>query len=178
MRVFWLAIMPVLCGCSTVTESATRVWLRHLDKIGNWVQADAEALKYKAEEEAARAYLKELREIEDLNKISAKLVADGFHWRREAVDFTNYAWVTIAKRRGDCDDFAILWESVLKYRGKTERVFVSCLNGSAHAMLLFFEGDVYYLLSNLKVFSIGPVGKEEEAIRRFYGDDTGTIVRY
>lgn len=145
----------------------------------NWVQADAEALKYKDEEPAARAYLRDLREMSSVRAISIKLRNDGFHWRRERFDFTNYPWVTIAKRRGDCDDFVALWAAALKYKdGETSKVFVSSKEGGAHAMLLYRAGGTLYLLSNLDVLAVGRPGEEEELVRTFYGDKTKTIVIY
>ena len=177
-RILWYAIMPALCGCYSVEREASKLWVAHLEKMTNWIQADAEAMKYKTEENEARLYLKELREIEEINELSIKLKADGFHWKNEYVDFTSYPWVTIARRRGDCDDFTALWDAILKYRdGKTEKVFVST-SSSAHAMLVYNTGDKIYILSNLDIFRVGKPGEEEDLVGQFFGDKTKIILRY
>jgi predicted transglutaminase-like cysteine proteinase len=177
-RLFWTAVLPVLCSCSAVETFATKAWVTHLGKMTNWVQADAEALKYKDEEPQARAYLANLRALSSVRAVSIKMRDDGFHWRREALDFISYPWVTIARKRGDCDDFVALWESVLKYKeGETKKVYVSSPE-NAHAMLLYRTGRTLYLLSNLDVWAVGDPGEEEELARAYYGDKTKTVVIY
>jgi len=177
-RIFWLFSAVLVSGCCTIEDTASKFWLRHVEKMTNWIQADAEALKYREEEEAAREYLRLLRDLTTVQEVSARLKADGFHWRREALDFTNYPWVTIAKRRGDCDDFMVLWEAALKYKeGRTQKVFVASRT-SAHAMLLYTKSGTVWLLSNLDIFAVGIVGQEEEMIRKFYLDSTRKIVIY
>jgi len=177
-RALCLILVLALGGCLSVESFSTKLWSKHLDKTTNWVQADAEALKYKAEEAAARLYLQELRDLPSLDAVSIKLVYDGFHWRRELLDFTNYPWVTIAKRRGDCDDFMMLWAAILKYKtGEIRKVFVASDTG-AHAMLLYESGFELYLLSNLKIFARGAPGDDDKLVRQFYGDKTRLVVIY
>jgi len=177
-KMLCLILVLALGGCLSVEKLSTKLWSKHLEKTTNWVQADAEALKYKAEEAEARLYLQELRDLPSLDAVSIKIVDDGFHWRRELLDFTNYPWVTIAKRRGDCDDFMMLWAAVLKYKaGNIKKVFVSS-DTSAHAMLLYDTGVDLYLLSNLRVFARGLPGDDNKLVRQFYGDKTRMVIIY
>lgn len=162
-------------GCCGV-DGFQKLYFERMEKLHNWVRADVEALKYKDKEPEARLYLQELRTLGP-HDVSNKLKRDGFHWRSEIGDFTNYPWVTIAGRRGDCDDFMVLWESILKDRGKTERVFVAG-PASAHAMLLFTKDGMVLLLSNMDVFATGKPGEEDKMIRMFYGAGTVNFIRY
>ena len=180
---FLIPLLAVLIsGCLTCKqkEPFLRAHLTFIEKTYNWVQADVEAAKYRGEEDAARAYLKSLREVVTIPEVEVKLKADGFHWKREKLDFTSYPWVTIARRRGDCDDFMALWEAVVKYRGKTKRVFVSSVSGSAHAMLLFYpKGTTFvYLFSNTGILGMGGVGSEEQLVRLFYKEKTSCFILY
>jgi hypothetical protein len=175
----WLAILPLLfTGCIT-TDEFTKMWLKHVEKSYNWIQADNEAMKYKDGEEEARKYLQDLRTMTDPYAISQKIVKDGFDWRAEVIDFTNYPWVTIAKKRGDCDDFAALWDATFKYRGKTERVYVAKRDhSSAHAMILYNDGVKLYILSNQYVLSVGGPDDGDKLIKLFYKEETGQFIRY
>ena len=178
--VLLLALFAVGCTCET-KEPFMKFHRQVMKKTYNWVLADNEASKYKDQEADARAYLKTLRETPNIYNVSQKMVTDGFKWHKEAVDFISYPWVTIARKRGDCDDFMALWEAVFKYKGgKTERVSVTSTEGKGHAMLLFFppSSNIFYLLSNAKVLTQMAKGKEEEAIRLFYGDKTDCFIRY
>jgi predicted transglutaminase-like cysteine proteinase len=155
-----------------------KAWRVHVKKTYNWVMADSEAARYKDKEDASRAYLQELRKL-NVHAISTKIRADGFHWKKEVVDFTSYPWVTIARKRGDCDDFMLLWEAALKYKGgRTKRVSVTSKEGGAHAMLLFYTGNTLYLLSNMYVRGTGQPGEEEKLIRLFYQDKTDCWMLY
>jgi hypothetical protein len=158
------------------------MWLGHVEKLYNWLPADNEASKYRDRETASRAYLKELREIPSLYDISKKLRADGFRWHKEALDFTSYAWVTIARKRGDCDDFMQLWYDILKYRGgKLKRIYVTSTEGKAHAMLFFYDNKdptTLYILSNMYVRGKGKPGDEEDLLSKHYGDKTKCFVLY
>ncbi len=167
-----------VCGCNLIEPPVTELWLKHVEKMTNWVQADAEAAKYKDEESQARTYLQQLRAKETLQGMIAQLEVDGLHWHEEVLDFTSYPWGTIARRRGDCDDFMTLWEAVLKYKeGKTRKIFVAGPT-SAHAMLLYTKGDEIWILSNMRILAKGFPGQEEELARRFYGDKTKMVIFY
>jgi len=176
-----LLFLVVASGCATTKEQYAKLWFRDLERLYNWVQADNEARKYKEEESQARKYLEDVRAIPDPYAIASKLRGDGFHWAEERFDFVSYPWVTIARRRGDCDDFMELWKAIFKWRGKTERVFVASTGGTAHAMLLFTDTSappVLYLLSNVNVLGRGRPGEEEQLIRLFYRERTEYFVRY
>jgi hypothetical protein len=152
--------------------------VRDAERLYNWVLADAEAAKYKDEKPQARKYLQDLRALKTLYEVAFTIQKDGFHWKKENFDFTSYPWVTIARRRGDCDDFRELWRSALKGKGRTRRVFVNSTEGRAHAMLLFEGGDKLYLLSNTRVRGVGEPGGGEKLARLFYGDKTQCVVIY
>lgn|GEM_PF-3508590 len=177
--VLLLLLFAVGCSCE-IREPFLKLHKEFLQKTYNWVPADNEASKYRDREEAARAYLQEQRAVLNPYAISTRLKDDGFHWHKESFDFTSYDWVTVARKRGDCDDFMVLWESILKYQGDVIRVTVRSTEGRGHAMLLFYpkgSGHVY-LLSNVGVRGMAPKGEEDALIRLFYGEKTDCYVTY
>ena len=184
MRILLLTVCALMIGgCLSCKQKAPfkKFWRAHFKKVYNWVLADSEALKYKDKETAARAYLQELRAIANMQVVASRIQSDGFQWHAESVDFTSYPWVTIARKRGDCDDYMLLWEAVVKYRGKTKRVSVSSTEDRSHAMLLFYpEGapTVLYALSNYRVLGQGRPGEEGALVRLFYGDKTDCYILY
>lgn len=180
MRTLLILVCLLAVGCTCQTDNLFReAWDAHIQKTYNWVFADNEAAKYKEDEAAARAYLQEIRGIENLYAVSTRLKADGFHWHEENIDFTSYAWVTIARKRGDCDDFMLLWEEIVKFRGGTsKRITVTSTDGRAHAMLFFYMGDILYLLSNMDVMGVGKSGDEENLVKLHYGDKTRCWIAY
>lgn len=175
-----LCLLLFLLGCTCQQKAPFRkIWKKHISKTYNWIFADNEAAKYKKQEQEARAYLHQLRQEQDVYAISARLILEGFHWRKEVVDFTSYPWVTIARKRGDCDDFMVLWEAILKSsNGYTERLSVSSTDGRGHAMLLYFCKEKVYLLSNLVVLGRGKKEEIPTLIRRHYGSKTACWIRY
>lgn len=181
MKRFFLMLLPILAvGCTCQMENLFRkAWDQHIQKTYNWVLADTEAAKYREEEDAARGYLQDLREADSLYVVAQRLQEDGFHWHRETTDFTSYPWVTIARKRGDCDDFMLLWESVVKYwDGESKRITVTSTAGGAHAMLFFYKDDLLFLLSNLRVLGAAKRGDEEDLIKLFYRDRTRCWIIY
>lgn len=177
-RVF-LPLLLFTVGCSCEIREPFR-WLHDsfVQKIYNWVPADIEAAKYLDRETESREYLQMLRGLPTIYLQAEHLVKDGFHWHAENFDFTSYAWVTIARKRGDCDDFMELWREILKVKGETKRVTVTS-GDSAHAMLFFYDahGNLY-LLSNLQVLGTGKKGDEDRLVRLHYGDKTRCWIAY
>jgi hypothetical protein len=174
-------LLIVLSGCASVDKTFRTIHETYTSKLTNWILADNEASKYKDEEDAARAYLRELRAMTGSGPrlIANKLDAAGFHWHAEVLDFTSYPWVTIARKRGDCDDFMLLWESIYKDKGVTWRVIVGSKSGSGHAMLLYYDSALnrLYLLSNVGVFREGYLNDWETMVKAFYGDNTSCYIR-
>ena len=182
MRFLLPLLLLTSVGCTCATENAFRsIHRKFTAKLTNWVLADNEASKYKDEETEARAELREFRAMApQVFRIAAELRARGFHWAKENVDFVSYPWVTIARKRGDCDDFMSLWEGVLKYAGKTKKVTVTSTEGGAHAMLLFVptNGATMYILSNTRVLGQGGVEEWERLVKLFYGEKTRCYLKY
>lgn len=173
----------LFCGCTCAQRKPFyKLWSKHLYKVHNWLLADTEAAKYKDREKAARNYLQELRKLKNPYTLSNKLKADGFHWSPELVDFTSYPWVTIAKKRGDCDDYMELWASIFKYRGgEIRRVYTVNDDGEGHVMLLYTSTDtppVLFCISNMNVLGQGALGHEEALIRLYFKDRTDCFIIY
>jgi len=176
-----LSLGAVGCTCQQ-KMTFRKAWRGHVMKAYNWVLADNEASKYRDREAAAREALRQYRLETSPYVVANRLRAEGFSWHAESLDFTSYPWVTIARKRGDCDDFMLLWEATLKYKdGRTRRVTVTSKDGGGHAMLLWYEGEPplhLWLLSNLRVLARGSPGDEDDLVRRFYGDRTDCWIDY
>jgi len=170
-----LLMVLVLVGCSgSVDSSMQKVWDRHIQKTCNWVQADSEAKKYADRENAARETLRFLQETRSPFVVAMFLNLWGFHWCSEKVDFTSYPWVTVARRRGDCDDFQALWLAVVsEWGGETKPGILQTCSGKMHAFLLWYETpSKVYLFSNQNLLGCGISGEEDVMLRAVYGDDT------
>jgi len=165
-----------LLGCST----ARAFQLRYTDRALNWISADSEYHRYKHGQVEAYEELRHLRLLTSLEAMASRIVELGITYTPEDVDFMSYAWVTLIKKTGDCDDFQELWREILNGKGKTVRVCVYAKPDKVHAALLFYprETDLLYLLSNNRIWGKGVVGEEDRLIRSFYGECTENWYKY
>lgn len=149
-------------------------------KLVNYVMANNEASKYKDEELASRDYLTELSKLDTVYRVASRLKVDGFSWHKEVVDFVSIPWVTVARKRGDCDDFMALWEEILKGLGVTKKVSVRSKDGRGHAMLLFNPtgSKTWYILSNTRVLGADALADTHRLIRLHYGENTDCFITY
>lgn len=171
----WIMLLVFLTECSGPTDPVLqRAWDQHLQRAWNWAQADVEACKYKAEEAEAAQQLQLLRGMYSPFLASAYLRMQGFHCRSEYVDFVSYPWVTLARRRGDCEDYQVLWEEIVSaWGGYSARGLTQNYNGKNHAFLVWYETDTkFYLFSNYALYGWGDKGKEDALVRSMYGDET------
>ena len=181
MRYLFILLLLSSIGCNSVdTRPFMRFHQQVTKRLVNYVMANNEAGKYKDEEASSRAYLLELSKLDTAYRVAAKLKADGFSWHKEAVDFVSIPWVTVARKRGDCDDFMALWEAILKDLGDTKKVSVRSKDGRGHAMLLFNPtgGTTWYILSNTTVRGVDALADTHRLIRLHYGENTDRFIIY
>lgn len=174
MRYLLISLLLFSMGCTcTQTKPFMKFHQAITKKLVNYVMANNEASKYEDEKEDSLALLRGFTALGDVFKISAKIRLDGFTWHKENVDFVSFPWVTVARKRGDCDDFMALWENVLESLGVTKKVSVRSTAGGGHAMLLFNpkESKTWYILSNTRVLGADSQGDTHRLIRLFYGKD-------
>lgn len=152
-----------------------RVWLRHLEPTWHRIPAGIQAwCMGKRAEVEGRLILSKLRALAPSTpQISRELAAMNFEWTQDPagglLDFIQHPWVTCARGKGDCDDWARLWSAVLKGHGQVEELVCVSKSGSAHRMTVFTRNGRSTLLSNLSVHSDVPEAEKENLGTAFYG---------
>lgn len=158
-----------------------KIWLRYLYPVWNAIPAWVESWGYsKSVGRDTQAILRAL--APDVRAISAYMRGSGFEWTSDPLggllDFRSRAWVTCARKRGDCDDWAHLWCQLLKYSGKVEGLYNKKRGGGGHAMAIFSLNGKCHLLSNLNVRATVAEYEKDRLLTHFYGDDTSLSVLY
>lgn len=69
----------------------------------------------------------------------------------------------LARRQGDCEDYALLTEAVLRHQGVEAFVFSLYGPGYAHTVCLFREGDRYHIFNQDNVIRCKAASIEEAA---------------
>ena len=103
------------------------------------------------------ALFSELRaKAPDVYGIAGMLNTKGFQWSSDplggSIDYHSFPRVTCARKRGDCDDYAFLWEELLRGHGECW-IMYTYSKTRGHAMCVFHQGTAFYLLSNLSIYA-------------------------
>ena len=118
----------------------------------------------------------------DIQKMTNHMAVYDFAWTQDPLggllDFHSLAWVTCARRKGDCDDWAHLWYKLLRQHGRVEKMYTKKKGGGAHAMTVFTANGVCYLLSNLSLRAKVGVLDKPALLTSFYGEETDFSVIY
>lgn len=69
----------------------------------------------------------------------------------------------LQRRRGDCEDYALLAQAVLRRQGREALVLSLYGPGYAHTVCLFREGSSYHILNQDRVIRCGASSLEEAA---------------
>ena len=160
------------------------IWNVWLERYWNWIPAGIQGLTYSKEErQKAKKYLEQIKcFMPEINQIVCLLGEDGFHWSSDpmggVLDFHQHPWVTVARRTGDCDDFAELWYAIVKDFGKAERVVTASRGWSFHKMCILTMDEKCYLLSNTGVAKVVPEINKKQLETEFYGDNTWFTIVY
>jgi len=156
--------------------SLALAWNKYVEPLYNWIPANIQALWYIKSRSRGRKTLAVLEQTApNFKSIVTYLSVSGWKWQSDplggALDFTSKPWVICAKKGGDCDDFARLWHHLLKPHGKVEYV-ITAKKYSFHEMMIFTQGDMCYLFSNLKLLKVSAVVRKDVFDKEFYGEDT------
>ena len=124
------------------------------------------------------AKIRAILKIHTVKQLVEYLHAYDFQWENDplygAYDYESYPEITLATRRGDCDDFARLGIDLLKH--SYQKVWkVYCYNGSiyeGHVMVLFYNKNGWKLLSNTNAYDLGKNldNPGQTAAECFFGD--------
>jgi hypothetical protein len=156
------------------------LWNVYLERLWNWIPAGIQGLTYhRKKRKEAKRYIEQIRTfMPSVGHIASILVSDGFMWTSDpmggVLDFHQYPWVTVARRKGDCDDFAELWHTIVKgFKGaKAERVVTASKGWGFHKMCILTLNGKCYLLSNTSVAHVVSEDDKDKLLNLFYGDDT------
>lgn len=88
----------------------------------------------------------------------------------KGIDIWQTPNTTIARKKGDCEDFAILSYSILKKLGYEAKIFMLDnieIGQSSHAICIYKEKDNYYFFSNQKLYKL-QYKSVKELIESFY----------
>lgn len=80
-----------------------------------------------------------------------------FTYETEMPDYWQSASETIDRKKGDCEDFAILAQSMLKKMGVKSEIAIVKFEGISqeHAICLFKKGNYYSFISNQQLIETG-----------------------
>ena len=104
-----------------------------------------------------------------MERVSFRWIIDPFFG---LLDFTSYPEMTIAKRTGDCDDFAELAIVLLKpHFQKVWRIYSFSKFTKGHVMALFYNGFNWQLISNTKKLLVTEDGANifERCVEAWHG---------
>ena len=157
------------------------IWIRtvfsaYIRKPWDWVANVVVSLGYLKKRKQAKREIEEARRtINTYPDLTAWYRAEKFVYRSESVDVTYRPWITVARRHGDCEDYAELAAEILdgKYKGML-RGACEAKGGICHAFLVIpIENKKWVAMSN--TISTGPFDTKEEAAQYFYHKNTTHI---
>lgn len=158
------------------------IWYRCLYPLWNLIPSTIHSLRFDKTE--GKKVLRALRQRASRAKdVGAEMDVFGFTESvgpiRGPFSMRQKAWVTCARKTGNCEDFARLWVSILKHpRGEVEYLYTRSNSGKDRLLALYTMGGVCWLLSGPKV--IGEVFEREksELFIRYFGKKTDYSLVY
>ena len=159
------------------------LWHVYISQVINWIPANIQALFLTGKKQEGQTILRSLQDLApNLQQISSFLADAGFVWSQDplwgVLDFYQKAWVTCARKKGDCDDFAELWKQILKEKGKVETLVTVKKSFQAHKMVVFTKDGTCSLLSNMHLRKQVNEQDKDVLLNDFYGDKTWFTIVY
>lgn len=151
------------------------LWFRVLFRLFSFVVSTIEAMWWWRAGRPGRVELRSMSEMHSVRQLVAWYERVGFAWTSDPwggiLDYWSRPWVTVVKRRGDCDDMATLAYHI--FRGKfpvVRRYITYSRTGEGHVVLMIMDDVANWVcVSNTKAY---PVIDLEAGVRSTYGDDT------
>jgi len=150
------------------------------ENIWNPIIANIESALWGRTKEGDALFSRLRAKAPEVYTIAGMLQANGFVWSSDpmggSLDYHSFPRVTCARKRGDCDDYAFLWEELLRGYGECWIMYTYGKNGG-HAMCVFkgTEGP-FYLLSNLGVYSTAQ--RREAFDKSIFGSETTNTIYF
>lgn len=115
--------------------------------------------------------------IYTVKQLCEYLEQNDFRWESDplygSVDYESYPEITLAKKKGDCDDYSRLAVELLQdnYQ-KVWKLYCFGKLFDGHAVALFYNQNGWKVLSNTEFFDLGKDSTNiaERAAKLFYGD--------
>lgn len=159
------------------------IWLRFGYPVWNWLPSAIQAWRLKNLKRSGDIVLDQLAVLApNWMRISAKMADLNFRWTEDPIggllDFHQKPWVTVARGKGDCDDWAHVWKFLAKPYGKVD-VFVAKGSGKGwHMMTILDDGVNAFLFSNLRLLRTTSSSNKKALETTFYGYDKTSYVVY
>jgi len=163
-------------------QALARFWYRYCYPIWNWLPSYIQSFKY--DSKSGRSILAYFRDLApDADAIAGQMTSHGFEWTKDPWDgklnFHQKPWVTCARHKGDCDDWAHLWAAIFKYHAKKiEFLHTQKKGGGGHLMCVVTMDWNCYLFSNLNFARKVPVAQKDDLKTVFYQSETDWSVFY
>lgn len=150
------------------------------EKVWNPIIANIESALWGRTKEGDALFLELRSKAPDVYAIAGMLNAKGFVWSSDplggSLDYHSFPRVSCARRKCDCDDFAFLWEELLRGHGECWIVYTYSKT-SGHAMCAFKSAlGPYYLLSNTSVYAAA--SSKEVFDKLFFGPETTKTIYF
>lgn len=147
------------------------LWLR--EKIFNPIWANIESAFWGRTREGDARFLELRGKAPEIYAMAGLMTTMGFIWSQDPLggnlDYHSFPRVTCARKKGDCDDYAFLWEELLRGYGQGW-IMYTYTKTQGHAMCVFELEGCFYLLSNISVYATAKT--REELDKRFFGPET------
>lgn len=153
----------------------TLILLLTIQRIWAIVTGSFEATFYLGKRKKAKSKLKDAQKnIERTQDLEFWYKREGIDtYKRDWLDRWSFPWVTVAKKKGDCEDFMLLAQAILKKKFTCHQCLVYGKRDGkkrGHAVLLVKESGKWVLMSNYSRYIW--FDTMEDAARKYYGDDT------
>jgi len=139
----------------------------------DFIAGNIDALGFLSKAKDSKQKLKEAQQIiNNCRDLSNWYRKEKIEYKSDKIDFRQLAWVTIAKKCGDCEDFVELSKTILKNKFHLQEGYCEKIGGNGHAILSVRESDDnWWLMSNHDAF--GPFKTQKEVALYTYKKETG-----
>lgn len=152
------------------------LWYRFFSPIWNFVPSYVHSLKYSSTKGhlilgSLRQRSPKVQEIVTYMKICGFTMIEGPP--KGMFSFCQRPWVTCARLAGNCEDFARLWAAVLRCSGGRSRfLYTESFAGESRVLFLYSFGEATWLFSGPDLIGKEFIGRREELLTRYYGEET------
>lgn len=153
-----------------------RLWFRWVFPAWNFIPSFLHSALY--DENDGKRMLKALHErAPKVQEIVTQMRIFGFVMTtgepRGMFSFRCKPWVTCGRRSGGCDDYALLYATVLRYpRARVQFLYTTSFKGGSCLLVVYSFGGISWLLSGPDILEDVFESRKGKLLMRYYGEDT------